>query len=131
MENPIKSVNALVPIEELAEDILRDKCEVVAIDRKRNDNREGLRALTKMSEKKIWMAIGPLLIKLPKAKAKNMLIEDQKILDVEINKLRSELKVKVNKLRDLEFQEPVPGFQLKPLTKEEFSAVGQVWGEHA
>ncbi|CAH1408355.1 unnamed protein product [Nezara viridula] len=131
MENPINSLKALVPVEELAEEILRDKSEVVAIDRRRNENREGIRALLKMKEEKVWMAVGPLLVRLPKEKAKTMLNEDQNVLDVEVNKIRSELKVKVNKLRDLEFEEPVPGLHLKPLTKDEFAAVGQVLGYHA
>lgn len=131
MEDPIKGLKALVPVEELAEDILRDKAEIVAIDKRRNENREGIRALINSKEKKVWMAVGPSLVRLPIEKAKCMLQDDMKVADVEINKLRSELKVKVNKLRDLEFQEPIPGINLKPLSKEEFSAVGQVLGYHA
>lgn len=56
---------------------------------------------------------------------------DQVQLDMQINKLRSELKVKVNRLRDMEFQSPVPGLMLNPLTRSELSAVGQVIGRHA
>jgi hypothetical protein len=56
---------------------------------------------------------------------------DQVQLDAQINKLRSELKVKVNNLRDMEFQSPVPGLMLHPLNHSELSAVGQVMGRHA
>lgn len=56
---------------------------------------------------------------------------DQVQLDTQMNKLRSELKVKVNKLRDMEFQSPVHGLLLNPLSRSELSAVGQVFGSHA
>lgn len=58
-------------------------------------------------------------------------LTDQVQLDAQINKLRSELKVKVNKLRDMEFQSPVPGLMLNPLSHSELSAMGQVIGRHA
>lgn len=60
-----------------------------------------------------------------------LLFTDQVQLDTQINKLRSELKVKVNKLRDMEFQSPVPGLMLNPLSRSELSAVGQIMGRHA
>lgn len=131
MEDPIKGLQALVPVEELADEILRDKSEIVALDRRRNENREGLRALKKVAEKKVWITVGPFLVRMPCEKAKTILEDDQKTADIEINKIRSDLKVKVNKLRDFEFKEPVPGLNLKPLSKDEFSAVGQVLGYHA
>lgn len=56
---------------------------------------------------------------------------DQVQLDTQINKLRSELKVKVNTLRDMEFQSPVPGLMLSPLSRAELSAMGQTMGRHA
>ena len=45
-----------------------------------------------------------------------------------MNKLRSDLKVKVNKLRDLEHTSPVPGLMLNPMSREEMNAVGQTLG---
>ena len=56
---------------------------------------------------------------------------DQVEADVEINKLRSNLKVKVNDLRDLEHQNPVPGLMLKALSPAEMNAVGQALGRHS
>lgn len=55
---------------------------------------------------------------------------DQVTIDGEINKIRSDLKVKVNKLRDLEFVNPVPGLTLNPLSREEMAAVNQVLGRN-
>jgi len=60
-----------------------------------------------------------------------LLFTDQVQLDTQINKLRSELKVKVNTLRDMEFQSPVPGLMLNPLSRSELSAMGQIMGRHA
>ena len=54
---------------------------------------------------------------------------DQKQCDIEINKLRSDLKVKVNELRDLEMSPPVPGLMLQPLSRTEMGAVNQVLGK--
>jgi len=53
---------------------------------------------------------------------------DKVELDKEINVLRSELKVKVNDLREKEGQEEVKGLGLKALNKEEMAAVRQVIG---
>lgn len=56
------------------------------------------------------------------------LFSDQSVLDKEINVLRSELKVKVNSLREKEGREELKGFGLKALSQEEMSAVRQVIG---
>jgi len=51
---------------------------------------------------------------------------DFKNLDMKIGETRSELKEKVNKLRDLEHKEDLHGFSLNPLSKEEMAAVQNV-----
>lgn len=48
-----------------------------------------------------------------------MLFSEQISLNCRINTLRSELRINVNTLRDLEYQEPVKGLFLNPLTKNE------------
>ncbi|XP_073989153.1 pdrg1 prefoldin-like subunit isoform X2 [Rhodnius prolixus] len=131
MEDPQKSLKELADIESLAEEILVDKAEIVALDARRNETRMGFRALTKTKKKKAWVAVGPLLIRMSTEKAKDLLQKDQLKSDTQVNKLRSNLKVKVNKLRDLEYQDPVPGFDLRALDKEEFSAVGQALGRRS
>ena len=50
---------------------------------------------------------------------------DQTRLDGEINVLRSDLKVKVNALREKEGLEGLKGFGLEPLGAEEVAAVKQ------
>ncbi|XP_021930710.1 p53 and DNA damage-regulated protein 1-like isoform X3 [Zootermopsis nevadensis] len=129
LENPQHSLEYLEEVERLGKEIVSDKREVVALDRRRNLNREALRALHKDGGK-TWLTVGSLLVKIPANKAQELLHQDQVQLDAEINKLRSELKVKVNRLRDMEFQSPVPGLMLNPLTQSELSAMGQVIGRH-
>ncbi|KAJ9577287.1 hypothetical protein L9F63_006126 [Diploptera punctata] len=130
LENPQKSLEYLEQLEKLGEDITRDQQEVVAIDRRRNQNREALRAL-RHQKGNTWITLGSLLVKVPVDKATQLLQRDQVQLDTQINTLRSNLKVKVNKLRDMEYQSPVPGLMLNPMTTSELSAVGQALGRHA
>ncbi|KAK6630111.1 hypothetical protein RUM44_005662 [Polyplax serrata] len=130
MENPEKSLQYLQELETIGEEILADRQEIIALDRKRNETREGLRELKKIESEKIWFTLGPLLVKHPTNKVKELLKKDQVQVDAEINKLRSNLKIKVNNLRDMEHQPPVPGLMLKAMSTEEMKAVGQVLGRH-
>lgn len=131
MENPGMSLLHLTQIEEKAQEILSDRQEIVALDRQRNQNREAIRAVQKQDHTTGWITVGPLLVKMPIKKVSNILNNDQVRLDVEVNKLRSDLKVKVNALRDLEHTSPVPGLMLNPLSKSEMNAVGQVLGRNS
>lgn len=64
-------------VEQQAEKILVDKSEVIALDKKRNNNRMAIRALinNKIPQDKTWMAVGPCLVKIPCEKAITMLQE--------------------------------------------------------
>uniref|UniRef100_A0A669PFJ7 p53 and DNA damage-regulated protein 1 n=1 Tax=Phasianus colchicus TaxID=9054 RepID=A0A669PFJ7_PHACC len=90
----------LAEVEELAEDVLAARQQIVDLDVKRNRNREALRALRKDPEPegKAMVCFGSTFIELPKAKTEEMLQKDQEHLDEEINNLRKELRVKVNRL---------------------------------
>ncbi len=120
----------MVEIEQKAEEILVDKNDKVKLDMRRNWNRESLRALEKLqSNEKVWMLSHGLYAKFSKAEAKAELEKELKETNIEINKLHSDLKVKVNQLKDLEYQENFnTGFSLKSLTKTELAAVKQVLG---
>lgn len=128
MEDPEKSLKQLICVEEAAEDILRDKSEIIALDKRRNANREGLRSLSRLGSDKAWVALGPVLVKLPICKAKSLIDDDQRVTDVQINKVRSDIKVKFNKLRDLEYEDKVPGLDLQPLSTDELTAIKNVIG---
>lgn len=127
-ENQKELLKHLQQVESKAGEILTDRQEIVALDMRRNDDRVGMRALEKQKHDKAWLTVGPLLMKMSSKHAVELLKKDQNQCDVEINKLRSELKVKVNELRDLELSPPVPGLMLKPLSHSEMSAMNQVFG---
>ncbi|KAF0761843.1 p53 and DNA damage-regulated protein 1 [Aphis craccivora] len=130
MNNENTTMEYLFQVERQAEKILLSKSEMVALDKSRNSNRMAIRALTnsKNTEDKIWMAVGLSLVKVSVEKAKNMLQADQVTLNNRMNILRSNIKVDVNKLNDMEYKEPVKGLFLNPLTRKEMQAMNQVLG---
>ena len=126
-------LTALTDIEIAAEEVLSSKQEIVDLDRKRNSNREAIRALEKEEKNhykgansKAWLAMGNSFFRLPVRNAIGMLQTDQKQLDISVNKLRSDLKDKVNTLRDKEGKEELKGFGLVPLSKEEMTSINNV-----
>ena len=52
---------------------------------------------------------------------------DNNVVSQELNKIRSELKVKVAKLQDIEYKKPNSGFFLESLGKDELNAMKQCW----
>lgn len=72
-----KTMEYLFCVERQAEKILVDKSELIALDKTRNNNRIAIRALTnrKILQDKTWMAVGPLMVKVPCVKAKEILQE--------------------------------------------------------
>lgn len=164
--NEQKALEHIQQVEEKANEILTDRQEVIALDKRRNNDRVGMRALQKENCEKIWLTIGPLLVKMPSKIAEELLVKgifiniinqvyqyiflsillimfklsnnyifnyitDQRECDTEINKIRSNLKVKVNELRDLEFNAPVPGLMLQPMSYQEMSAIKQILGQNS
>lgn len=119
MEDQEKVLNYLVSAEKLADEILSDKREIVMLDKRRNQNREALRDLGKSTQRKCWVTVGSVLIKHNLEATRSLLGADQQQLNIDISKLRSDLKVKVNQLRDLEMQPPVPGLMLVPMSQKE------------
>ncbi|XKL69306.1 hypothetical protein PGB90_007075 [Kerria lacca] len=125
-----KTLLHMIEIEKKAEEILVDKNDKIKLDMRRNWDRESIRALEKLkTNEKVWTLFGSNYIRLTKEKAKNILEDDLKEANIEINKIHSELKLKMNDLRDLEYKEKYEGFSLNPLSRKEMSAVKQVWGE--
>ncbi|XP_034352285.1 p53 and DNA damage-regulated protein 1 isoform X2 [Arvicanthis niloticus] len=115
----------LVEVEELAEAVLSDKRQIVDLDTKRNQNREGLRALQKnpnVSED-VMVCFGNMFIRMPHPKTKEMIQKDQEHLDKEIERLRSQLKVKVNRLFEAQGKPELKGFNLNPLNQDELKAL--------
>ncbi|XP_068930018.1 p53 and DNA damage-regulated protein 1 [Petaurus breviceps papuanus] len=118
----------LSEVEELAEEVLADKQQIVDLDLKRNQNREALRALQRdpSQSNKVMVCFGNMFIKLPRPRTKDMIHKDQEHLDEEIEKLRKQLKGKVNRLLEAQGKPELKGFNLKPLSQEEMRAINVI-----
>ncbi|CAM2102228.1 unnamed protein product [Caretta caretta] len=130
----------LAQVEELAEEVLAGRRQIVDLDLKRNQNREALRALQKDPgpSDKAMVCFGNMFIQLPNSKTKEMIqkgcfiitiitiFSDQKHLDEEINQLRKELRVKVNHLFEAQGKPELKGFNLNSMTHEEMRAINQI-----
>ncbi|XP_035209024.1 p53 and DNA damage-regulated protein 1-like [Stegodyphus dumicola] len=117
-------------IEEAAQDIISDRECIVEYSRKSNSLREAKRALQADLKKdipvsKTWVLFGNMFIKCPKEKAFDIVQKDQALIDEEINRLRDNLKPKVENLRNLEGKPPSK-FNLKPLSKDELNAMKRI-----
>ncbi|KAM9068539.1 p53 and DNA damage-regulated protein 1 isoform X2 [Sarcophilus harrisii] len=111
-----------------SERVLRYLSEIVDLDLKRNQNREALRALQRdpSPSDKVMVCFGNMFIKLPRPRTKDMIQKDQEHLDEEIEKLRKQLKKKVNRLLEAQGKPELRGFNLKPLSQEEMRALNVI-----
>ncbi|XP_032679812.1 p53 and DNA damage-regulated protein 1-like [Odontomachus brunneus] len=128
MSDHEKILEHLEQVEYKAGEILTDLDEIVALDKRRNDDRVGMRSLEKEPCKKTWITVGPLLLKMQSKTAIELLEKDRRECNNTINKMRSDLKIKVNELRDLELAPPAPGMMLNPMSHKEMEAMNQVLG---
>uniref|UniRef100_A0A8B9ELV1 p53 and DNA damage-regulated protein 1 n=1 Tax=Anser cygnoides TaxID=8845 RepID=A0A8B9ELV1_ANSCY len=126
--DPAFVLRYLAEVEELAEDVLAARQQIVDLDVKRNRNREALRALHKDPEPdgKAMVCFGNMFVELPKSRTKEMMQKDQEHLDEEINKLRKELRVKVNRLFEAQGKSELKGFNLNPMTPEEMKLINRI-----
>ncbi|KAF9135895.1 p53 and DNA damage-regulated protein 1 [Mortierella sp. 14UC] len=97
-------VSNLQKRELVAEDILTNKELMIDYDRRRNSNREALSKLRKelSQEKKVWVNLGDMFVKMPKENVETMIRKDQTTLDEEIADIRETMKQKVVELEKLE-----------------------------
>lgn len=70
-----KALKHIQQVEEKANEILTDRQEIIALDKRRNNDRVGMRALQKQNCEKHWVTIGPLLLKMPSKTAEELLVE--------------------------------------------------------
>ncbi|XP_017045047.1 uncharacterized protein LOC108090736 [Drosophila ficusphila] len=118
-----KSIEIIAKTEELADKILANKQELTIMDKRRQETREAMRLMEKSEDKKVWITIGSMLVKMERHKAIDLLKKDQHQIEQQINLIYSDQKVLVNKHRDLEFKSPFSGTHLKPLERKEFDAL--------
>ncbi|KAM8996632.1 p53 and DNA damage-regulated protein 1 [Ara ararauna] len=126
--DPAFVLRYLAEVEELAEDVLAARQQIVDLDVKRNRNREALRALHRSAEPDgtAMVCFGSMFIELPAAHTRDMLRKDQEHLDEEINNLRKELRVKVNRLYEAQGKPELKGFNLNPMSAEEMKLINRI-----
>uniref|UniRef100_A0A182T3D2 Uncharacterized protein n=1 Tax=Anopheles maculatus TaxID=74869 RepID=A0A182T3D2_9DIPT len=121
-----KLMEILLETERVADRILAYKQELVELDKRRQDTREALRLIEKhipASQKRVWITIGSMLMKQDREKAAELLRKDQQTTEAEIDRIRQEQKLLVAKQRDLEHDQPLRGFNLKPLSNAEIAGL--------
>lgn len=72
-ESSRKVVEILRNSERFADQVLQNKQEIVELDKRRQSTREAIRDLGKNEDKKIWITVGPILVKMEKQKASDLL----------------------------------------------------------
>ncbi|KAM4692623.1 p53 and DNA damage-regulated protein 1 isoform 1-T1 [Rhinophrynus dorsalis] len=127
---PERVLTYLQDLEEKAEEVLGERQQIVALDMKRNQNREALRALnsTPTQSGPVTVCFGNMFINLPKTKTKEIIERDQEQLDKEIDSLRKQLRGKVKELNEARGKPELKGFDLTPLSAEEMRAIHKVLG---
>uniref|UniRef100_A0A1A9VL14 Uncharacterized protein n=1 Tax=Glossina austeni TaxID=7395 RepID=A0A1A9VL14_GLOAU len=122
-----KCLEIIKSTEEVADKILMNKQELIALDKRRQQNREAIREVEKdpedKDETKMWITVGSMLLKMPREKALSLLKNDQLQIEREIQILQSGQKILVNKHRDLEHFSPYSGTNIKPLERKEINAL--------
>lgn len=59
--------------ERVADQVLQNKSEIIELDKRRQNTREAIRNLGKNEDRKVWITIGPILVKMEKPKATELL----------------------------------------------------------
>lgn len=72
-----KCLEIIKSTEEVADKILMNKQELIALDKRRQQNREAIREIQKdpedKHETKMWITVGSVLLKMPREKALSLL----------------------------------------------------------
>eukprot|EP01112_Ceratiomyxa_fruticulosa_P015817 TRINITY_DN4706_c0_g1_i1.p1 TRINITY_DN4706_c0_g1~~TRINITY_DN4706_c0_g1_i1.p1 ORF type:complete len:130 (-),score=38.81 TRINITY_DN4706_c0_g1_i1:596-985(-) len=127
MSIPESIEQLLVEAELLAEEVLTEKQQIIELDRRHNTNREAINALKRSSGKegdKVWINLGDIFIQMPASKTKQNLEKEQEKIAKEIDQLRNGLKMKTQRLYQMEGKEDaLKGFFLKGMSPEDMKFV--------
>jgi hypothetical protein len=97
--------------------------QLLALDRRRNGNREALAYLRgahglpspQAPSGKVWVSVGPLFVRLQAERVKDLLEQDQKTISTEVDSLRDTVREHAQQLAEIEGRpEIMQGMQLKP-----------------
>ncbi|XP_002160753.2 p53 and DNA damage-regulated protein 1 [Hydra vulgaris] len=109
------TLRTITEIEELAEEIISDRAQIIDFDKKRCGNRQALRETKVNPKDKQWICIGNLFLKISQKQAIEMLKNDQNQIEKEIANVHNGLKPKLKKLHELEGLPSTDGFDLKSI----------------
>lgn len=73
-------LDLLIDTERVADQVLQNKQEIVELDKRRQHNRNAKRLLQKSNEKKSWVTVGPLLVKMTTEKGIALLEKGMNLL---------------------------------------------------
>lgn len=100
----------------------QEKCKLFEMNRRKSQ--EALNRLNDATAPKdVWACLSHQFFKVPKDSLKSALRSDIQTLAGEIDALRAQIKLDLDELRELEGKESLKGFNLKPLSQAELSAV--------
>uniref|UniRef100_A0A5K3FC99 p53 and DNA damage-regulated protein 1 n=1 Tax=Mesocestoides corti TaxID=53468 RepID=A0A5K3FC99_MESCO len=119
-----KMFRDLEAVEAAAEKIIssQERCKLYEINRRKSQ--EALNRLNDaFSPKNVWACLSHQFFEVPKSSLKTALKSDMDTLSSEISSLRDEIKRDLDNLRELEGKNPLKGFNLRPLAKDELSAI--------
>ena len=109
-------VDRLAQAERLGEEVLTERRQMVELDRRRNQNREALAVFRRMDREagssrsgpggpaaaKHWVCMGDLFVRRPQETARQLLEEDQRRIERELETLRRSVKRKSSELCELD-----------------------------
>ncbi|KAL1918144.1 uncharacterized protein VTP21DRAFT_3410 [Calcarisporiella thermophila] len=105
--------------EQVYEEIHRDRQMKIALDKKRQKNREAINALKKSEEDSTWLDVGGFFIQLPKEKTESIIRNNQKEIEEGIAQIETNIKHKVRFLDQLQQTNRTSVYDLNPVKKEE------------
>lgn len=73
MNRTKQTIEILIESERIADKILQNKQEILALSMRKEENREAINNLKITSDKKVWITIGSILVKMKKDKALELL----------------------------------------------------------
>lgn len=115
--------------ESLGENVLRNRDEIVQMDRIRQKNREALNELKKVAttESGVYLCVGNMFIKHSIKQATDLIQKDQKDVNNNIEELRQKIKRNVQNLYEIQNQgEDVNIYNLNPLSSQEMKSFSKV-----
>ncbi|OTF69956.1 hypothetical protein BLA29_011775 [Euroglyphus maynei] len=116
-------LNTLQKSEFIGENILRDRNEIIHLDRIRQKNREALTAIKnhyKNDDENVYICMGNMFIKHPIHRARSLIQDDQKMVNEQIETIHQTVKNNVQRIQEMEGKaENFRTFNLKPLNASE------------